>query len=260
MTACMSTYIKRLFVALLFVASPAWAAEVQINDLVVGTGAEAVAGARVTVHYTGWTMDGKEFDSSLGRNEPFKFKIGARSVIPGWEMGVQGMRVGGKRELVIPPELAYGKRGYPGAIPPNATLKFEIELLDVSAPARSQSSSSASSPTYSNVSNEELKALLARGVPIVDLRRKDEWDKTGVVEGSNLITAFDARGAFQQDFLEGFAKVAGKNDEVIVICRTGNRTQAISKALSERMGYTKVYNVAEGITRWIKDGNPVVRP
>jgi FKBP-type peptidyl-prolyl cis-trans isomerase len=105
------------------------------TDLKVGTGDEAVKGASVEVHYTGWFYTGgkkgDKFDSSLDRKQPFPFQLGAKQVIAGWDEGVQGMKVGGKRELIIPPNLAYGERGYPGAIPPNSTLIFEVELLRV---------------------------------------------------------------------------------------------------------------------------------
>ena len=101
------------------------------TDDQVGTGAEAVAGKTAVVHYTGWLMNGTKFDSSLDRNQPFSFPLGAGQVIKGWDEGVQGMKVGGKRTLVIPPELGYGSRGAGGVIPPNATLKFEVQLLDV---------------------------------------------------------------------------------------------------------------------------------
>ncbi len=100
-----------------------------IEDLVVGEGAEAAAGQHVTVHYTGWLTDGRKFDSSKDRDDPFAFALGARHVIAGWDEGVQGMKIGGSRKLTIPPELGYGARGAGGVIPPNATLVFEVELL-----------------------------------------------------------------------------------------------------------------------------------
>ncbi|MCC6609474.1 MAG: FKBP-type peptidyl-prolyl cis-trans isomerase [Burkholderiales bacterium] len=100
-----------------------------IEELTVGEGATAAAGQRVTVHYTGWLTDGRKFDSSKDRDEPFVFPLGGRRVIAGWDEGVQGMRVGGVRKLTIPPELGYGARGAGGVIPPNATLVFEVELL-----------------------------------------------------------------------------------------------------------------------------------
>ena len=103
----------------------------KIEDLVVGDGKEATKGSTVSVHYTGTLTDGKKFDSSLDRGKPFGFQIGAGRVIQGWEQGVAGMKVGGKRKLTIPPELGYGARGFPPVIPANATLVFEIELLGV---------------------------------------------------------------------------------------------------------------------------------
>lgn len=106
--------------------------DLKIEDSVVGTGAEAVAGKAVTVNYTGTLTDGTKFDSSLnpGR-EPFTFNLGAGEVIEGWDKGVAGMKVGGKRKLTIPPQLGYGERGAGASIPPNSTLIFEVELLKV---------------------------------------------------------------------------------------------------------------------------------
>ena len=104
--------------------------KVEIVDTVVGKGTEAVSGKSVTVHYTGTLKDGTKFDSSVDRKEPFTFSLGAGQVIKGWEQGIQGMKVGGKRKLTIPPELAYGANAV-GAIPANSVLIFDVELLEV---------------------------------------------------------------------------------------------------------------------------------
>ena len=242
--------ISFLLAAAIFLTPSAHAApggpEVKIKEIATGTGDRAYRFSKVKVHYTGWLMNGTKFDSSLDRGKPFEFTLAAGQVIPGWDEGVRDMRVGGKRELTIPPEMGYGKRGSPPVIPANATLRFEVELLGV-VPAK-----------FTNIDNDELKALMARGVPVVDIRRPDEWKQTGIVEGAKPLMAFDGRGNFNPKFQEGFeAVVKSPADEVILICRTGNRTAYLANALTEQAGYKKVYNVSDGIVKWMADKNPV---
>ena len=104
----------------------------EIEDLTVGTGAEATSGKKISVHYTGTLTDGSKFDSSLDRGQPFDIILGAGQVIQGWDQGIVGMKVGGQRKLTTPPEMGYGARGFPPVIPPNSTLVFVVQLLAVS--------------------------------------------------------------------------------------------------------------------------------
>ncbi len=114
-------------------------------------------------------------------------------------------------------------------------------------------------PPYNNVDNAELKILLAQGVPLYDVRRPEEWRQTGVLESSRKLTFVDAAGRPNPSFLADFSARVGKNDPVALICRTGNRTDALARKLMEKHGYTQVYNVRNGITGWIGEGNPVVK-
>lgn len=225
--------------------SAANAEELQINVLQPGEGPEAVSGSEVTVHYTGWLMDGTQFDSSRDRGEPFSLTLGEGRVIPGWEQGLEGMRTGEVRELIIPPGLAYGARGAGGVIPPDATLRFEVELLDVKT------------PPFSELDNRGLAEMMEKGVKVVDIRRPEEWHQTGVVAGSHLLTAFDRHGRIEPDFVGEFQELVARDEPVVLICRTGSRTAALARALAEQLEYQQVYNVTDGITRWIAEGQVV---
>lgn len=114
-------------------------------------------------------------------------------------------------------------------------------------------------PPYSNVDNGGLKTLLAQGVPVYDIRRPEEWRQTGVVEGSRTLTYVDASGQPNPEFLPRFTAEVGKHDPVVLICRSGSRTDALARELVEKMGYTRVYSVRDGITRWIGENHPVAK-
>ena len=210
-----------------------------------GSGAEAANGMSVSVHYTGKLTDGTKFDSSLDRGTPFTFTLGQGSVIKGWDQGVLGMMVGEKRTLTIPSELGYGSAGAGASIPPNATLVFDIELLDVQMPVVL----GQSSPT-------EFIELQKDGYIVIDIRREEEWIETGIIEGTETITAFTESGQLHKDFQEKFFSLAkGPETPILLYCRTGNRTEMLGNALIDQVGLKNVYHLTDGIVEWKKSGN-----
>ncbi len=220
-------------------------ARVGIDEIQAGQGDEAVPYSVVDVHYTGKLENGSVFDSSKDRGKPFRFTLGSGQVIPGWDIGIQGMRQGAKRILTIPPELGYGAGGSGNVIPPNSTLIFEVELVAV-AP-----------PSFASIDNEQLEAKLDKGIKLFDIRRAEEWKQTGVVDGSIKSTAFDSQGRFIPSFAEMLKEAVQPDEEFAVICRTGNRTAALSNWLATTGGYKNVLNVEGGIVSWIEQGRSV---
>ncbi|MDB2331932.1 FKBP-type peptidyl-prolyl cis-trans isomerase [Amylibacter sp.] len=210
-----------------------------------GSGTEAANGMSVSVHYTGKLTDGTKFDSSLDRGTPFTFTLGQGSVIKGWDQGVLGMMVGEKRTLTIPSELGYGSAGAGASIPPNATLIFDIELLDVQMPI----ALGQSTPT-------EFIELQKDGYVVIDIRREEEWIETGIIEGAETITAFTESGQLHKDFQEKFFSLAkGPETPILLYCRTGNRTEMLGNALIDQVGLKNVYHLTDGIVEWKKSGN-----
>jgi rhodanese-related sulfurtransferase len=220
--------------------------DLQHRDIVVGTGTEAVMKARVGVHYTGWLENGKEFESSRGLDSPLYFVIGTGEVIQGWEEGVKGMHVGGKRELIIPPEMAYGSKGT-ATIPANSTLRFEVELMSVER------------PPYIDIDNVVLRRMLEDGVRIVDIRTARQWTGTGTIRDSERLTAFDETGSLKANFLPRLKVLAEPDEKLILISQWGIGSKLLAEMLAEGAGYSEIYNVTEGIGKWIADGYPVSR-
>ena len=222
--------------------------ELKITIEQEGSGDSAEIGMSVSVHYTGKLEDGTEFDSSIPRGQPFTFTLGAGQVIKGWDLGVEGMKIGEKRSLVIPPHLGYGIRGAGATIPPNATLIFDIELLEVAMPI-----------TLRELSPNDFIDAQENGGIVIDIRREEEWKETGILQGSNMITAFTKDGNIHPDFPKKFFDLINDIDvPILLYCRTGNRTGILGQALIDQVGQTNVSHLSEGIVGWKKQGLPTV--
>ena len=231
------------------VASLSNADDLKIETVTEGSGAIAQIGQKVELHYTGKLTDGSVFDSSVKRGQPFSFTLGQGQVIKGWEEGILGMRVGEKRILTIPPDLGYGARGAGSAIPPNATLVFEVELLDV-----------RTAPSLGQASVDAFHRAQTKGSIIVDIRREEEWRETGILDGAHTITAFTKDGRLHPDFQRKFfALLPSPDTPVYLYCRTGNRTTSLGNALVGQVGLTNVTHLSMGIVGW-KDARKTVVP
>ena len=222
--------------------------ELKITINQEGSGDRADIGMSVSVHYTGKLEDGTVFDSSIPRGQPFTFTLGAGQVIKGWDLGVEGMTVGEKRNLVIPPHLGYGVRGAGATIPPNATLIFDVELLEVTMPI-----------TLGEFTPQQFIDARENGGVVIDIRREEEWKETGIIKGSQTITAFTKDGKIHPDFPKKFFDLINDVDvPILLYCRTGNRTGILGKALIDQVGQTNVSHLSDGIVGWKKQGLPIV--
>ena len=233
--------MKKILFIIMFLTQPVMADGVIINNNVEGEGTEIVKHSKIQVHYTGKLQDGTKFDSSFDRGEPFSFQIGLRQVIEGWETGLMGMRVGGKRTLIIPPELAYGERGAGDLIPPNATLTFDIEIVAVQEPG------------YGLVKATEIRALQEEGYKFIDIRTEKERDHTGVVPGSLEITAFDIYGNFVPEFMKTFRDLVKLDDNTVFISNEGEIASILANGFVEQLKATNMYALEGGIQQLIKE-------
>ena len=222
--------------------------ELKITINKEGSGDRAEIGMSVSVHYTGKLEDGTVFDSSIPRGQPFTFTLGVGQVIKGWDLGVEGMTIGEKRNLVIPPHLGYGIRGAGATVPPNATLIFDVELLEVKMPIK-----------LGELSPQEFIHAQENGGVVIDIRREEEWQETGIIKGSQTITAFTKHGKIHPDFPKKFFDLIDDvNVPILLYCRTGNRTGILGKALIDQVGQTNVSHLSDGIVGWKKQGFPIV--
>ena len=244
------SFFVSLAILALFTGNLALSSEKELKITIdqEGFGDSAEIGMSVSVHYIGKLEDGTEFDSSIPRGQPFTFTLGAGQVIKGWDLGVEGMKIGEKRSLVIPPHLGYGIRGAGATIPPNATLIFDIELLEVTMPI-----------TLRDLSPNDFIDAQENGGIVIDIRREEEWKETGILQGSNTITAFTKDGNIHPDFPKKFFDLIDNIDvPILLYCRTGNRTGILGQALIDQVGQTNVSHLSEGIVGWKKQGLPTV--
>ena len=239
--------MKKIIVILIFLTKTSFAGDLQIKNNIEGEGIEIINHSKIQVHYLGKFEDGTKFDSSYDRGEPLSFQIGLSQVIEGWEKGLMGMKVEGKRTLIIPPELAYGERGAGDLIPPNTTLIFDIEIIDVQP------------PMYSLVITDEIKSLQKDNYKFIDIRTKKERDNTGVVPGSLEITAFDIYGNFVPEFMETFRELVSLDDNIVFISNDGEIASMLANGFVEQLNATNMYALKGGIQQLIKENYKLLK-
>ncbi len=221
--------------------------ELEILSDISGDGLEIKEHYKVKVNYKGFLENGKEFDSSYKRNQPLVFQIGLRQVIQGWDEGLLGMKVGGKRTIKIPPNLAYGSNGIGDIIPPNATLIFEIEIID------------AESPGYKKIFPYQLEKKQKEGFKVVDIRILEERKKTGIIKNSIEITAFDIQGNFDPNFFKQYDKKIKENDHVVFVSNEGDISAILANGFVEKLGKKNIYTLVGGIKKWNLEGRKLIR-
>ncbi len=229
--------LKNLYIVLiLFISNSIFASEVKIINDIPGNGIEIINHSKVSVHYIGKLENNIEFDNSYKRDQLFNFQIGVRKVIPGWETGLLGMKEGGKRTIFIPYQLAYGKKGAGDLIPPESNLIFEIEVFKVTP------------PKYKEIDNLQLKlAMTDENFKIIDIRNLNKIIETGVIPGSIVLTAFDNKGNFQQNFLNKYGEIIIPGDKVIFVSDEGIISSILANGFAEQLNQNNIFHLKGGI-------------
>ena len=229
-------------------STPSLAAELEIEILSPGDGIAVEKGMYAKVHYQGRLSDGKIFDDSLARDTPFTFILGAGEVIEGWDIGIEGMEVGERRQLIVPPELGYGLRGAGNVIPPNATLTFDIYLIAIRWP-----------PKLTELDANMLASAIAEDQVFIDIRSADARASSGVIEGAVMITGFDSSGQLHPNFQREFADlIKSLNAPFTLYDEDGEAASYLGNALVQQLGFEKVSYLKDGIYGWREAGMPLV--
>ncbi len=210
--------------------------EVQILSEFKGNGLEVKNHSKVFVHYIGKLEDNTVFDSSYDRRQLFDFQIGVRQVILGWEIGVLGMKEGGKRTIFIPHELAYGESGAGSMIPPKANLIFDIEVLKVIPPG------------YKEIDGYQLKLAITDDFKIIDIRNKEEILNSNKIPGAIQITAFDKNGIFLSSFFDKYKENIKIGEKVIFVSQNGDVSSILANGFVEQLKQINIYHLKNGIS------------
>ena len=230
--------MKKIFFFLLyfFISNSLYSNEIQIISEIVGDGIEVTNHSKVSVHYIGKLENLSEFDNSYKRGEVFKFQVGTRQVIPGWETGLLGMKEGGKRTIFIPYKLAYGDRGVGNSIPPKSNLIFEIEVISVIP------------PKYKNIDSLQFKlASSDSNFIIIDIRHEDEIKQSGKIPNSIILTAFDQNGNFLPNFINSYQSIVNENDKVVFVSQKGIISSILANGFVEQLKQDNIYNLLDGV-------------
>ena len=239
----------KFLIVYLFLTTNLLSAEIEILVDKPGEGKKIINHSWVQIEYTGSFIDGKVFDTNVGKDRPLVVQIGMREVIPGFEMGIVGTNKGTIRKIKIPSELAYGSSGAGDVIPPNSDLIFEFKIIDVL------------DPNYNLISSDELKNLLDNNAVVLDIRTDDQWKKTGVIKGSFQETAFDKNGKFNVYLMDRVRALAGaesQNIEIIFESNDGETASILGNAFAEDLGFKNVYVLKGGIKAWINEEKALV--
>ena len=228
---------KIIFVLInIFLCNSLHSNEVQIMSEQLGDGIEVSNHSKISVHYIGKLEDLSEFDNSYIRGEVFKFQVGTRQVIPGWETGLLGMKEGGKRTIFIPYKLAYGDKGTGNSIPPKSNLIFEIEVISVIP------------PKYKNIDSLQFKlASSDSNFIIIDIRYEDEIKKSGIIPNSTILPAFDQNGNFLPNFLNSYQSLVNENDKVVFVSQKGIISSILANGFVEQLKQDNIYNLLDGV-------------
>ncbi len=226
---------------------------IEILSEIYGLGDKIKNHYKISVHYVGALEDGTEFDNSYIRNQLFEFQIGLNQVIPGWEIALMGMQVGGKKKFKIPPSLAYGNSGAGDSIPPNSFLIFDVEIINIKPPGYIE----INSEQLLSLQKENFFLLMEKKFILIDIRTEKEWQNTGVIEGSYKISAFDSKGNLNPNFLKMYKKNVKENDYVVFLSDKGEISSILANGFVENLGMKNIYSLKGGIQEWIIKGNKI---